>query len=105
MVKLIKKFESLTILGKALSISFKRVPKMLNSIIGKFPCQAQRMIIYQACKVHDFKVQTSVVDPNTLNLDPVSGFWPNLDPDPGLYRYYEIVKKKITIVLEKNNFL
>ena len=27
--------------------------------------------------------QTSVVDPNTLNLDPYPGFWPNLDPDPG----------------------
>ena len=28
----------------------------------------------------------SVVDPNTLNLDPDPGFWPNLDPvpDPGL---------------------
>ena len=25
----------------------------------------------------------SVVDPNTLNLDPDPGFWPNLDPDPG----------------------
>ena len=25
---------------------------------------------------------TSVVDPNTLNLDPDPGFWPNLDPDP-----------------------
>ena len=28
-----------------------------------------------------------VVDPNTLNLDPNPGFWPNLDldpdPDPG----------------------
>ena len=24
----------------------------------------------------------SVVDPNTLNLDPDPGFWPNLDPDP-----------------------
>ena len=24
----------------------------------------------------------SVVDPNTLNLDPDSGFWLNLDPDP-----------------------
>ena len=33
------------------------------------------------------RVETSVVDPNTLNLDPDSGFWPNLDPDPdpGLY--------------------
>ena len=28
---------------------------------------------------------SSVVDPNTLNLDPDPdpGFWPNLDPDPG----------------------
>ena len=26
----------------------------------------------------------SVVDPNTLNLDPDPGFWPNLDPDPWL---------------------
>ena len=25
----------------------------------------------------------SVVDPNTLNLDPNPEFWPNLDPDPG----------------------
>ena len=25
---------------------------------------------------------SSVVDPNTLNLDPDPGFWPNLDPDP-----------------------
>ena len=24
----------------------------------------------------------SVVDPNTLNLDPDPGFWLNLDPDP-----------------------
>ena len=28
-------------------------------------------------------VRTSVVDPNTLNLVPDPGFWPNLDPDPG----------------------
>ena len=27
---------------------------------------------------------SSVVDPNTLNLDPDPGFWPNLDPDPDL---------------------
>ena len=26
---------------------------------------------------------SSVVDPNTLNLDPDPEFWPNLDPDPG----------------------
>ena len=25
----------------------------------------------------------SVVDPNTLSLDPDPGFWPNLAPDPG----------------------
>ena len=30
-------------------------------------------------------VRVSVVDPNTLNLDPDPGFWPNPDPDPGLY--------------------
>ena len=23
------------------------------------------------------------MDPNTLNLDPDPGFWPNLNPDPG----------------------
>ena len=27
----------------------------------------------------------SVLDPNTLNLDPDPGFWLNLDQDPGLY--------------------
>ena len=35
---------------------------------------------------------TSVVDPNTLNLelDPDPGFWPHLDPDPdpGLYNQF-----------------
>ena len=30
---------------------------------------------------------SSVVDPNTLNLDPDPGFWPNLNPDPGLPVY------------------
>ena len=32
--------------------------------------------------------KTSVVDPNTLNLDPDPGFWTNLDsdPDPGFYQ-------------------
>ena len=31
-------------------------------------------------------VKASVVDPNTLNLDPDPELWPNLDPDsdPGL---------------------
>ena len=27
--------------------------------------------------------EASVVDPNTLNLYPDPGFWPNLNPDPG----------------------
>ena len=33
-----------------------------------------------------FSDPISVVDPNTMNLDPDldPGFWPNLDPDPGL---------------------
>ena len=35
---------------------------------------------------------SSVVDPNTLNLDPDPGFWPNLDP---------IWKKKFKIIIEK----
>ena len=30
-------------------------------------------------------VTVSVVDPNTLKLDPDPEFWPNLDPDPDLY--------------------
>ena len=29
-------------------------------------------------------METSVVDPNTLNLDLDPEFWPNLNPDPGL---------------------
>ena len=35
-------------------------------------------------------VLTSVVDPNTLNLDPDPGFWADLDPDPdpGLYNQF-----------------
>ena len=28
-------------------------------------------------------VVNSVVDPDTLNLDPDTGFWPDLYPDPG----------------------
>ena len=29
-----------------------------------------------------YEEKSSVVDPNTLNLDPDPEFWPNLDPDP-----------------------
>ena len=39
----------------------------------------------QQCTLHRFFLaKISVVDPNTLNLDPdpEPGFWPNLDPDP-----------------------
>ena len=36
------------------------------------------------------------MDPNTLNLDPDQEFWPNLDPDPGLY--YQFLEDK-----NKNN--
>ena len=42
---------------------------------------------------------TNVVDPNTLNLDPDPGFWSNFDPDPGLY--YQLLRKKFKIILEK----
>ena len=51
----------------------------------------------------------SVVDPNTLNLDPDTGFWFNLDPDPDpspdpdlrLLVYYTFWKKKLKLILEK----
>ena len=41
----------------------------------------------------------SVVDPNTLNLDPDpdKGFWPNLDPDPGPGLNYKFWRKIIII--------
>ena len=43
--------------------------------------------------INSFRLSGSVVDPNTLNLDPDTGFWLNLDsdpdpgpvPDPGFY--------------------
>ena len=59
----------------------------------------------------------SVVDPNTLTLDPDSnpGFWPNLDPDPdpgpvpdpdpdpGLFDQF--CSKKLKSILEKKKIL
>ena len=49
------------------------------------------------------KQTNSVVDPNTWNLDPDPGFWPNLDP--GLY-VQAILKEKIqNNFREKFNFL
>ena len=29
------------------------------------------------------------MEPNTLNLDPDPGFWPNLDPDPGFWPNFD----------------
>ena len=56
--------------------------------------------------------KTSVVDPNTLNLDPDPGFSSNLYPDPGpvfriRFQGYAInyKSKKFKIMLEKNYFL
>ena len=49
------------------------------------------------------KVFYSVVDPNTVNLDPNPGFWPNLDPDPGFYYQFWKNNSKI-IFLENNNY-
>ena len=49
------------------------------------------------------RVVDSIQNSNTLNLDLDPGYWPNLDPDPGLY--YQFRKKKLQIILEKNNFL
>ena len=36
--------------------------------------------------------KSSVVDTNTLNLDPDPEFWPNLDPDPELC--YKFIRRK-----------
>ena len=47
---------------------------------------------------------SSVVDPNTLNLDPDPKLWSNLDPDPGLPVCYQFQNKNFETILEKNNF-
>ena len=44
-------------------------------------CTSNEVILFGV----NLKVKGSVVDPNTLNLDPDPGCWPNLDPDQGLY--------------------
>ena len=55
------------------------------------------------------RIWISVVDLNTLILDPDPGFWPILDPDPnpgpdpGVIQ--SILREKIKNILEKNNFL
>ena len=43
--------------------------------------------------------KSSVVDPNTLNLDPDPGFWPNLQLNPELC--YQLRKKIKNNVKEK----
>ena len=48
-------------------------------------------------------VRTSVVDPNTLNLDPDPEFRPNLDLDPGLGYQFKIILKKDNL-LQKHIF-
>ena len=63
--------------------------KVLHSL---FPDQAVFLIVVTG-------TGTNVVDPNTLNLDPDPGFWSNFDPDPGLY--YQLLRKKFKIILEK----
>ena len=42
----------------------------------------------------------SVVDPNTMNLDPDPEFCPNFNPDPGLC--YEFVEQKFKVVIIRN---
>ena len=54
-------------------------------------------------KIEQCSFVISVEDPNTMNLDPDPGFWPNLNPDPELYNQFW--KKKFQISLEKNNLL
>ena len=55
--------------------------------------------------------KTSVVDPNTLNLDPDQGVWPNLVGSGSrsgswvIPLYYQFWKKKEKRKLQKNNFL
>ena len=46
---------------------------------------------------------SSVVDPNTLNLDPDPEFRPNLDLDPGLGYQFKIILKKDNL-LQKHIF-
>ena len=44
------------------------------------------------------------MEPNTLNLDPDPGFWPNLDPDPGFWPNLD-PDPRIFLSILKNNFL
>ena len=43
------------------------------------------------------------MDPNTLNLDPDPGFWPNFDPDPGFWPNLDTDPGLYTINFERKN--
>ena len=68
----------------------------------------ETILLARTCRATSFTA--SVVDPNTLTLDPDSnlGFWPNLDPDPdpgpdpGLFNQF--CSKKLKSILEKKKF-
>ena len=50
-------------------------------------CPLKRFMVNNILRVNmlpRIPVPGSVVDPNTLKLDPDTEFWSNLDPDPGL---------------------
>ena len=51
-------------------------------------------------------IWSSVVDPNSLNLDPDPEIWPNLDPepDPGLNDKFLAENKNVKITLEEKPF-
>ena len=59
----------------------------LLPLLGVPPLSSIRSIAWASCLPlgHRSFLPNSVVDPNTLNLDPDPGFWPNLDPDPGFW--------------------
>ena len=84
--------ESFPIHSKTSCIGIRCIPSFLTPLT------------WSCATSHNFILLcSSVVDPNTLNLDPDPGFWPNLDTDPGLY--YQFWKKKLNIILEKIFFL
>ena len=64
---------------------------------GEYPSDEEYWTDGMDERTVSIKLATSVVDLNTLNLDPDPGFWPNLDPDLG--QYYQFWKKKFKIVL------
>ena len=81
--------------GKFIGIFFENAPNTFGNIFSRLAIP------------YDFILGLfSVVDPNTLNLDPNPdpGFWLNLYPDPGLPVCYPFWKKEIEIILEEKVF-